>query len=222
MVGSDLDRVVVGSAVPHVGPLFLANAGVSLGVLHRAAGTGSHQHRRRWCAPCEWDGVPSRNSGDGLYRARESGNRLLQRRCERSGSVLLRQLPGSCHLPDTADFPARGAVGAAGTRSAANERTIHKCIQPPFVQTCQLIMGFTELAEGSVWNTMPAHIHPRRSEVYLYFAVPQDAIVLHCLGKPEGIPTHRGQRSPGGPVAKLVGSFRSRNSQLLVRLGDGR
>lgn len=71
-----------------------------------------------------------------------------------------------------------------GTPSAANRRTLRKYIRPPAVKTSQLTMGLTALAEGSVWNTMPAHRHERRSEIYLYFDLPEDAVVFHCLGEP--------------------------------------
>jgi 4-deoxy-L-threo-5-hexosulose-uronate ketol-isomerase len=52
------------------------------------------------------------------------------------------------------------------------------------VQTCSLVMGFTCLEPGSVWNTMPCHTHERRMEVYLYFDVPDSAVVLHLMGQP--------------------------------------
>jgi 4-deoxy-L-threo-5-hexosulose-uronate ketol-isomerase len=71
-----------------------------------------------------------------------------------------------------------------GSSSRANRRTIHKLIHPGAVASCQLVMGYTELAEGCVWNTMPAHTHGRRSEIYLYFDLPDDEIVLHCAGRP--------------------------------------
>jgi 4-deoxy-L-threo-5-hexosulose-uronate ketol-isomerase len=71
-----------------------------------------------------------------------------------------------------------------GTTAAANRRTIRKYIRPPAVKTSQLTMGLTALAEGSVWNTMPVHRHQRRSEIYLYFDLPEDAVVFHCLGEP--------------------------------------
>ncbi len=74
---------------------------------------------------------------------------------------------------------------AMGSAAEANRRAIHRLIQPGIIQTCQLTMGFTELAEGSVWNTMPAHTHGRRSEIYLYFDLPQNGIVVHCMGQPQ-------------------------------------
>ena len=71
-----------------------------------------------------------------------------------------------------------------GTKAAANERSIFQFIHAEGVKTCQLVVGMTELAEGSVWNTMPAHIHDRRMEAYLYFALPDAARVFHFMGDP--------------------------------------
>lgn len=72
-----------------------------------------------------------------------------------------------------------------GTLEQANKRTIYQYIHPGTIPTCQLVMGLTELEPGSVWNTMPAHTHQRRSEVYLYFDMKPDSLVFHLLGAPE-------------------------------------
>lgn len=71
-----------------------------------------------------------------------------------------------------------------GSDKAANKRTIYKYIHPGTLPTCQLVMGLTELEEGSVWNTMPAHTHQRRSEVYMYFGIEKNSIVMHIFGEP--------------------------------------
>ncbi len=71
-----------------------------------------------------------------------------------------------------------------GCLESANHRTICKYILPGQVESCQLEMGMTKLEPGSVWNTMPCHTHDRRMEVYLYFEVPEDAVVFHYMGEP--------------------------------------
>ena len=71
-----------------------------------------------------------------------------------------------------------------GCLESANHRTINKYILPGQVESCQLEMGMTCLEPGSVWNTMPCHTHDRRMEVYLYFEVPDDAVVFHYVGEP--------------------------------------
>jgi len=70
-----------------------------------------------------------------------------------------------------------------GTAEKSSERRLNKCIHPGGLQSCQLVMGFTELQSGSVWNTMPAHTHSRRSEIYLYFDLAEN-IVVHLFGTP--------------------------------------
>jgi 4-deoxy-L-threo-5-hexosulose-uronate ketol-isomerase len=71
-----------------------------------------------------------------------------------------------------------------GSAKEANRRTIYQYIRSGGIKSCQLVMGFTELHEGSVWNTFPPHTHGRRTEVYCYFDLPKDGLVFHMLGEP--------------------------------------
>ena len=71
-----------------------------------------------------------------------------------------------------------------GSLEESNHRVITKYILPGQVESCQLVMGMTKLKPGSVWNTMPCHTHDRRMEVYLYFEMPEDALVFHYMGEP--------------------------------------
>ncbi len=72
-----------------------------------------------------------------------------------------------------------------GTMETANHRTINQMLINKVLPTCQLQMGMTELNTGSVWNTMPAHTHDRRMEVYFYFDVPEGQAVCHFMGQPQ-------------------------------------
>jgi 4-deoxy-L-threo-5-hexosulose-uronate ketol-isomerase len=72
-----------------------------------------------------------------------------------------------------------------GELRSGNVRTIHKFLIPEVIETCQLCMGMTQLAEGSLWNTMPCHTHARRMEVYFYFNLDPDAAVMHFMGEPK-------------------------------------
>ncbi|WP_068111089.1 5-dehydro-4-deoxy-D-glucuronate isomerase [Tropicimonas marinistellae] len=72
-----------------------------------------------------------------------------------------------------------------GAVETSNKRTIKQFIHPQVMESCQLIVGYTTLEDGSVWNTMPAHIHDRRMEAYLYWGMAPEARVLHLMGEPE-------------------------------------
>jgi 4-deoxy-L-threo-5-hexosulose-uronate ketol-isomerase len=72
-----------------------------------------------------------------------------------------------------------------GQAATASERVLRKMVHDQGVKSCQLVMGHTEVVEGSVWNTMPCHTHERRTEIYCYFAVPEDQAVMHFMGRPD-------------------------------------
>lgn len=72
-----------------------------------------------------------------------------------------------------------------GSQQTSNERQINQLLISKVIETCQLQMGMTELRPGSVWNTMPAHTHSRRMEVYFYFNVPDGQAVCHFMGQPQ-------------------------------------
>jgi len=72
-----------------------------------------------------------------------------------------------------------------GSLQTANHRTVNQMIIGGVVTSCQLQMGMTELKTGSVWNTMPAHVHDRRMEIYFYLDVPKDQAVCHFMGQPQ-------------------------------------
>ena len=76
-------------------------------------------------------------------------------------------------------------VAHMGSLEMSNERSINKMLVNQVLPTCQLQMGMTELAPGSVWNTMPAHVHNRRMEAYFYFELPDDQAVCHFMGEPQ-------------------------------------
>ncbi|MCJ9670650.1 MULTISPECIES: 5-dehydro-4-deoxy-D-glucuronate isomerase [unclassified Neorhizobium] len=92
--------------------------------------------------------------------------------------------------PAHATLPSR-FVGSAdaiennlGESATSNKRKLYQYLHPKVLPTCQLLMGLTRLETGSVWNTMPAHLHDRRMEAYLYFEIPENAFVVHLMGRP--------------------------------------
>jgi 4-deoxy-L-threo-5-hexosulose-uronate ketol-isomerase len=71
-----------------------------------------------------------------------------------------------------------------GAPETSNQRSIFRFVHPEGIRTCQLVVGMTTFAPGSIWNTMPPHVHDRRMEAYLYFDLPESARVVHLMGEP--------------------------------------
>ncbi|GAB3940860.1 5-dehydro-4-deoxy-D-glucuronate isomerase [Spirosoma harenae] len=97
----------------------------------------------------------------------------------------LNSTPAHRNYPTRKVSRADAEVVTLGSPETANHRTINKLLVNSVLPTCQLQMGMTELKTGSVWNTMPAHTHDRRMEVYFYFEVPEGQSVCHFMGQPQ-------------------------------------
>ena len=99
-----------------------------------------------------------------------------------------------------------------GAPETCNKRSIFQFIHPESpAKTCQLVVGLTTFAPGSVWNTMPCHIHDRRMEAYLYFDLPDTARVFHMMGEPDEtrhlvVANEQAILSPGWSIHSGVGT----------------
>ena len=123
---------------------------------------------------------------DGLYLGR--GTREIAFRSDDANDparFYLVSYPAHAAYPSAHVARDAAQMTELGTQEQANRRKLYKYFHPDGVPTAQLVMGMTELREGSVWNTMPAHTHARRTEVYLYFDVPAESVVFHVMGEPE-------------------------------------
>lgn len=183
---SDVDRAVVGSAVPIKMAVELTAASDlkaeffcqrrELGVLNiGGAGTVAVDGQTYAMA-----------NKDCLYIGRGSkAISFASDDARQPAKYYLLSYPAHKEYPTTHIKISQANPIAMGTTEAANKRTIYQFIHPNGVKSCQLVMGFTVLESGCVWNTMPAHTHERRMEVYMYFDVPENARVFHLMGRPD-------------------------------------
>lgn len=110
-----------------------------------------------------------------------------------------------------------------GARDTSNEQVIYQFVHPAVMETCQIVMGMTKLGTGSVWNTMPAHRHERRSEVHLYIDLPEDQKVVHLLGEPpetRSLIMRNEQAVPFPPWSVHCGAGTSSYSFIWAMAGD--
>ena len=175
------DRMIVGAAVPNGADLTLDHvpeAGTSsildrreMGILNIGeparvnCGSDSHELGR----------------GDILYLGMGAGKVTF---CGK-GRFYIVSTPAHRSLPNKLVSLSDAGKLSLGAAETANERTINMFIHPDVMESCQLVMGYTMFHGGSVWNTMPAHLHDRRMEAYLYFDLAEDNRVFHFMGEPQ-------------------------------------
>ena len=183
---TDLDRMIVGAALP-------TNAPLSLPSDPKELGTSFFLERRE---------IVILNVGSGAGKVRVGGtvHELGQLDClyiglgekdvtfENGGpgqaQFFFISTPAHAKHPTAVVRRADVRTDPIGDPAKANRRRINKLIHIDGVKSCQLVMGFTEFEAGSVWNTMPPHTHSRRTEIYLYFDV-GDNVVFHFMGEPK-------------------------------------
>jgi 4-deoxy-L-threo-5-hexosulose-uronate ketol-isomerase len=97
---------------------------------------------------------------------------------------ILFSCPAHQEYPTRLMKPAEAMPATIGSLENNNERTINKYIHPEGIASCQLMLGVTHFKKGSIWNTMPPHLHDRRMETYFYFNLPEGQRVMHFMGEP--------------------------------------
>ena len=186
LVWCEADRAIIGSAVPITGSLTLqAPAEMrstsfcerrEVGILNIGSRGTVTVDGREYCL----------DNLDCLYIGMGCKNISFTSQLPDSPSrFYLLSYPAHSRYPVALARKADAQAVKLGNAATCNSRTIYKYIHPDGIPSCQLVMGFTQLDSGSVWNTMPPHTHLRRSEVYLYFNVPADARVFHLMGRPD-------------------------------------
>ncbi|WP_410767889.1 5-dehydro-4-deoxy-D-glucuronate isomerase [Fontibacillus sp. BL9] len=180
------DRMIVGGAAP-------VHQDVKLGVELKELGVSYFLERRELGAinvggpgvivvdgteyeldtkDCLFVGMGSKEV---LFKSKEASN---------PAKFYLNSAPAHQQFPTTKTTLAEAESGALGSIENSNDRTIHRFIHENGIQSAQLVMGMTQLKTGNMWNTMPSHVHPRRMEAYMYFDLPEDAVVFHLMGEP--------------------------------------
>lgn len=182
---SHYDRMVIGGAVPLSAPLELGTYGPlqstfflerrELGIINTA---GSGRVRAG-------GNTYPMDKLDCLYLGRGTAEVTFESEvAEQPARFFLLSAPAHQAYPARLMKNSEATPAALGAAATSNARTIYKYIHQEGIRSCQLVMGLTVLQEGSVWNTMPAHTHHRRMEVYLYFDLPADQRVFHFMGQP--------------------------------------
>ena len=186
LVYVDLDRTVIGSAVPATAPLTLPcpdELRASFFLERRELGVLNIGGEGR----IDVNGQTySLDKLDALYIGRGAASVVFSSTDAASPACFyLLSYPAHAAYPTTSIQAASQQPVSIGSAETANSRHISKLIHLEGARSCQLVMGVTQLDTGSVWNTMPPHTHMRRSEVYLYFDIPATDRVIHLMGPPQ-------------------------------------
>ena len=218
LIYTHYDRMIVGGAVPDGAALTLDRVA--------EAGTPSLLDRRELVVVnIGGDGTVAAAGathamvkGDMLYLGMGSGTVTFSG----AGRFYILSAPAHATHPTRLIRIAEAATVTLGSAEASNARTIYQFVHPDVMKACQLVVGMTKLEPGSVWNTMPAHVHDRRMEAYLYIDLADSARAIHLMGEPTETRHLVLRERGGGDLAALVDPRRRRHLGLRLHLGDGR
>ncbi|MFN8448781.1 MAG: 5-dehydro-4-deoxy-D-glucuronate isomerase [Anaerolineae bacterium] len=187
LVYSHIDRIIVGGACP-------VTTALELTASKKDLGTDTFLERREvgivnvgGAGTVTVDGVDYAMSKlDGLYVGKGAQSvRFASADASAPAHFYFTSTPAHATYPTTHIPISRAEPNHLGSIANSNERTIYKYIHPDGVKSCQLVLGVTLLEPNNMWNTMPAHTHARRMEVYFYFDVQGDNVVFHLMGEPD-------------------------------------
>ncbi|MDX2321969.1 MAG: 5-dehydro-4-deoxy-D-glucuronate isomerase [Moritella sp.] len=183
---SHIDRIIVGGVVPTTAPVALEGGkeiGVDFFLQRRELGVINIGEAGSVIV----DGVTYEIAArEALYVGQGAQQiQFLSANAEQPARFYLNCAPAHMAYPTRKITRDEASPETLGNQENCNVRTIYKYLHPAVLPTCQLLMGMTELAPGSLWNTMPCHTHERRMEVYLYFDMKDDNIAFHYMGQPQ-------------------------------------
>jgi 4-deoxy-L-threo-5-hexosulose-uronate ketol-isomerase len=182
---TDLDRLVAGGIMPAGKPVELPN--------HRETGRAFFLERREFGAvnvggagAVHADGKTfSTDHLDCVYLPMGTKSVAFESKdANNPAKFYFLSCPAHAAYPAAMMKPKDASPVPLGSQAAANKRTIYKYIHPGGIQSCQLVMGFTALEEGNVWNSIPPHTHWRRTEIYFYFDLGAN-VLTHFMGEPQ-------------------------------------
>lgn len=183
-VFTDLDRLVIGGIVPSREPVELPNhheTGRAFFLEQRELGainTGGPGVAHIDGKTMDVDSLACFYAGAGAQQVA-----FASKDPDNLAKFFFLSCPAHTAFPAAVMTRGEAAAVALGSQAGANLRTIRRYIHPGGIRSCQLVMGYTELASGSVWNTFPPHTHHRRTEVYFYFDL-EERVLVHFLGEP--------------------------------------
>ena len=202
LIYSHLDRLIVGGAVPLSGELVLDH-------VPETGSPGLLDRREAVLVNIGGDGTIvvggksyDMTTHDMIYIGMGAGPITMS---GRTAKFYILSAPAHRAIETRLVTIANAATVELGSQATSNERVIYQFVHPDVMDACQLVVGLTKLAPGSVWNTMPAHVHDRRSEAYLYVDLPEDQRVFHFMGEPDQtrhlvVQNEQGILSPGWSI----------------------
>lgn len=151
------------------------------------------------------------NNKEALYIGKGNKEIIFDKSEDEQPYFYINSAPAHVTFPTKKVTKKEAEIVELGETKYANKRTINKLLVNSVLETCQLQMGMTELHEGSVWNTMPAHTHERRMEAYFYFDLEEDQTISHYMGQPNEtrhifMQNHQAVLSPEWSIHSGVGT----------------